>query len=83
MSLFELQLLIARKSDTIISFLFGDIAATIAVVMLFDFHLFIVKATVVLTFGVLGGFGGLLGKDLYGWVKKMLEFINQKMKRSR
>lgn len=67
---------ITEKLDSLIAFVGGDILATMASMYVLeglDFIHPLLKLTFSLLVGVFGGLGGLIGKDIYNWLKKKLK----------
>lgn len=63
-----------NKVDNIIAFFSGDILTTVLFVYssfeFIDVFHPAIKVLLALVVGIFGGAGGLLGKDLYEWLKK-------------
>jgi hypothetical protein len=64
-----------NKVDNVIAWFSGNILTTTTAFFTME-HLSwlepVYKITIALAVGILGGFGGLLGKDVYGWLKSKL-----------
>jgi len=63
------------KMDELTAFVGGDILATVFFFYLlpdFDWFHPLLKIGVALFVGIFGGIGGLLGKDIYGWIRKTI-----------
>ena len=66
----------STKADEVIAFISGDVLATylsLYFLVGFDWVHPLIKLGIALLVGIFGGIGGLLGKDIYSFIKKKIK----------